>query len=62
MEERVFVRVFTSKKGTRCTSLVVSYGNNREALFFVEASKLMNLLDMKPSEFYDLPVGDYAIK
>lgn len=60
--EKVFVRKFTSKKGSKCTALVVKYGDGNDMLFFETAEKFMRLLDLKPSEFYALADGDYEIK
>lgn len=63
----VFVRKATSvKNGRSYFALVVSYGTNhdgtkREKLFFDNAATFMSLLDLKPSELYDLADGDYAI-
>ena len=60
--EKVCVRVFVAKSsGKKCRALVVKYGNDKEKIIFVDSLKLMDLLDLKPSEFYDLAVGEYPI-
>lgn len=62
LNEKVFVRVFIAKSsGKKCRALVVKYGKDKEKILFIDGSKLMDLLDMKPSEFYDLAVGEYSI-
>lgn len=62
MEAKLCVTRFTSKKGTTCTALKVVYGNDRTKLFFASHEDFMALLDVKPSEYFDLPNGDYPIK
>lgn len=63
MEKNAFIRIFTAKKsGARCCALVVKYGEGYEKLFFDTPFTFMRLLDIKPTEFYELPNGDYEIK
>lgn len=59
--KNAFVRVFTTKAGKKCTALVVKYGEDKETMFFSDAVKFMSLLNLKPTDYFDLPNGDYEI-
>ncbi len=60
--KNVFVRVFMTKVGKKCTALVVKCGENKEIMFFADAIKFMRLLNLKPTDYFDLPNGDYEIE
>lgn len=58
---KVFVRKTVGKKGKPYVCLVVRLASGKELFFFETDDKFMTMLDLKPSDFYQLANGDYEI-
>lgn len=56
----VSVKVFESKKGTKCTALKVDLGYRYYLLNF-DTYKLAEIMDISVHTLTDLPMGDYEL-